>query len=53
MKNKHSIKYISGVALLGALVLVSGCANRVSSPILMVSAPPTPPDNAILRQPTR
>jgi hypothetical protein len=43
MNNKHTLKDISGMALLGALVLVGGCANRVSSPILMVSAPPTPP----------
>jgi len=43
MKNKHSMELIIGMALLGALVLVGGCANRMSSPTLLVSRPPTPP----------
>lgn len=43
MKNERSIKFIFGLVLLSAIVLVGGCANRVSSPTLMVDRPPTPP----------
>jgi len=46
MKNMHTLKFISGVALLVALVLMGGCTNTPltgSSPTPMATRPPTPP----------
>jgi hypothetical protein len=44
MNNKHAKKVISGMMLLGALVLLGGCVNTASDPtLIVVSRPPTPP----------